>query len=224
MTNFKRADLLINIHSVIPFSRINGSGARLVIFFQGCNGSCSDCFNPETHSFEEKSLLTSSEIFTRHFVNGIEGITISGGEPFEQPSGLLEILKAAKNNHGLSTIVYTGFTYENLTDKMDFKEIFEYIDVLIDGRYEKSNSESSLLARGSTNQNFNFLNNRYSIKDFYIPGKVEYTVSKDGSVVQTGFSEIPWLAGVSGGRPTSDLKQHGGLIKDFMPCRQLVEN
>ncbi len=201
MINLKCSGVVINIHSVIPFSRVNGSGARLVIFFQGCNQSCPDCFNPETHSFKEMNLLTAGEIFAGYLVDGIEGITVSGGEPFEQPSGLFEILKTAKKGYGLSTVVYTGFTYKYLAGKNDCKDLFEYIDVLIDGRYDRSKQEESLLARGSSNQNFYFLNDRYTIEDFLIPGKVEYTFSKDGSIARTGFGEISRTAGAEGGGP-----------------------
>jgi len=188
------AGKLINIHSVIPFSRVNGSGPRLVIFLQGCKGECPDCFNPETHSFKEMNLLSAGEIFDKHLADGIEGITVSGGEPFAQPSGLLDILKTAKIDHALTTVVYTGFTYGALSEKKELKVLFDYIDVLIDGRYDSSKKETSLLARGSANQRFYFLSNRYTINDFYLPGKVEFTIGKDGLAAATGFSEIPRLA------------------------------
>jgi len=140
------------------------------------------------------NLLSAGEIFDKHLADGIEGITVSGGEPFAQPSGLLDILKTAKIDHALTTVVYTGFTYGALSEKKELKVLFDYIDVLIDGRYDSSKKETSLLARGSANQRFYFLSNRYTINDFYLPGKVEFTIGKDGLAAATGFSEIPRLA------------------------------
>ncbi|MBI2413122.1 MAG: radical SAM protein [Deltaproteobacteria bacterium] len=183
----------LNIHAVIPSSRVNGPGARLVVFFQGCARLCGGCFNPETHSFGIKEFLPIDGIFER-IQTPVEGITVSGGEPFAQTEGLILLLKAARER-SLSTIVYTGYTIEELNKIEAAREALKYIDVLVDGPFIETEKEPTLLARGSSNQGFHFLTNRYSKEDFIMDGKVEVTIKKDGSIVETGFSRVPFRAG-----------------------------
>ncbi|MBI3753534.1 MAG: anaerobic ribonucleoside-triphosphate reductase activating protein [Deltaproteobacteria bacterium] len=182
---------LLNIHSIIPLSKVNGPGNRMVVFFQGCDKNCPGCFNPDTHSFETISLYSPGALFKKYPPNKrIEGITLSGGEPFLQPEGLFELLKTAKENFNLSTVVYTGFTYKEIRQKPECLPCLEFIDVLIDGRYVESKKEPSLLARGSTNQRLYLLSSRYKREDFYMPGKIEVIIGKDGVVTNTGFGKI----------------------------------
>lgn len=181
---------LINLHSVIPSSRVNGPGNRMVIFFQGCDNNCPGCFNHMLKTFETRNECRPEEVFSKHFKNGIDGITVSGGEPFLQPEGLLELLKLAVNTYGLSTVVYSGFTKKELMNIPECAVCLNFIDVLVDGRYSISKNEPTLLARGSTNQRFCFLSDRYEKADFYMPGKVEVIIDKDGNVTQTGFNRL----------------------------------
>jgi len=186
---------LINIHSVLPRSEINGPGARMVVFFQGCDRRCPGCFNPQTHSQNPNKVMTAAEIFSGYFkmpgpANGaaVKGLTISGGEPFLQPEGLYELLKTAKLDHGLMTVVYTGYLMEELRGKDGMEELFGYIDVLVDGPFKNEYKEPSLLARGSTNQIFHMLSEKYREEDFLMKGKIEIIISKDGTITRTGFS------------------------------------
>lgn len=183
-------DILINVHSVIPLSRVNGPGSRLVVFFQGCARNCPGCFNPDTHPFKKARLYLPDELLREFMLPGIEGITVSGGEPFSQARGLFHLLKRAKEYYGLSTVVYTGFTYETLVEISPCRETFQWIDVLIDGRYEEEKKEPTLLARGSTNQRFYFFTERYQQMDFYMPAKVEITIGRDGVIRETGFDRV----------------------------------
>lgn len=184
----------INIHAIIPHSRINGPGNRMVVFFQGCRRGCLGCFNPDTHSSEERRIYSPDDILGTYpagvMAGGIEGLTISGGEPFLQADGLCALLKAAKEKFGLSTIVYTGFTYKELASDSKASTCFRFMDVLVDGRYDDSNKEPTLLARGSTNQEFHFLTAKYTKEDFYMPGKSEVIISKEGIITRTGFSRL----------------------------------
>ena len=183
-------DVIINVHSIIPVSRINGPGKRMVVFFQGCNNRCPGCFNPETHPFIKIAEYSPVTIFTKFYRPGIEGITVSGGDPFYQRRGLLRLLKCAKDDYGLSTVVYTGFIYEQLAASSLCSDIFKYTDVLIDGRFEDARRETTMLARGSTNQRLHFFSKRYEEKDFIMSGKVELIIGSDGTITQTGFSKV----------------------------------
>ena len=178
------------MHAVIPCSKINGPGKRLVVFFQGCDRNCAGCFNPATHSLETAALYSTDGVFERHLTPGIEGLTISGGEPFLQAKGLAGLLKIAKERFNLTTIVYTGFTLEELQKKTPSAEALKYTDVLIDGPFVESKKETTLLARGSSNQTFHFLSDAYTIEDFYMPGKIEISIGRDGVIVETGFGVL----------------------------------
>ncbi|MBI5886855.1 MAG: radical SAM protein [Deltaproteobacteria bacterium] len=177
----------INIHAVIPSSRVNGPGRRMVVFFQGCGRNCPGCFNPETHSDAGGLIKTPQQVFDESLTKGIEGLTVSGGEPFEQPDGLTALVRLARTRYGLTTVVYTGFTIEELQKDPQRGSALQYIDVLIDGPYKEGMKETTLLARGSTNQRLIFLSNRYQLADFYMPGKAELTISSEGVVTGTGF-------------------------------------
>lgn len=180
---------LINIHAAIPCSRVNGPGKRMVVFFQGCRRSCPGCFNAGTHSFEDRLLYGAGEVFERFFDPSVEGITVSGGEPFAQAKGLHSLLEAAVER-GLTTVVYTGFMIEELAEDPAYKPALGLIDVLIDGPFEADKTEPTLLARGSSNQRFHCLTDRYAVSDFHMPGKLEVVIGKDGDVIETGFSRL----------------------------------
>ncbi len=181
-------DKTINIHAVIASSVVNGPGRRAVVFFQGCERGCPGCFNQATHPFTPANVLTAEEVLAR-ISPGIEGITVSGGEPFMQSAGLLSLLRAARAR-GLTTVVYTGFRLHELTSP-EARECLEHTDVLIDGPFEMDLAEPTMLARGSSNQRLHFLTRRYGPGDFVMPGKVELTIGADGTVTETGFSRIP---------------------------------
>lgn len=183
-------DILINVHSVILSSRVNGPGNRMVVFFQGCARKCPNCFNPDTHPFKEAHLYSPEGLLKEFMSPRIEGITVSGGEPFYQIIGLSQLLKITREYYGLSTVVYTGFTYEKLNRVSLYSSAFKFIDVLIDGEYEEARKEPTLLARGSTNQRFYFFTDRYRLKDFYMPAKVEVIIGQDGLIRETGFSKL----------------------------------
>jgi anaerobic ribonucleoside-triphosphate reductase activating protein len=179
---------IFNIHSVIERSRVNGPGERLVVFAQGCGLKCPGCFNTALHTFESAIEIEPKALLKEHLLKGIEGITVSGGEPFEQPQPLLALLKEAKEKYHLTTVVYSGFTHKELLKMSESRNALAYIDVLIDAMFKEEEKESTLLARGSTNQSFIFLTDRYTLKDFYMPAKVEISIGPDGAITGTGFS------------------------------------
>lgn len=184
---------LLNIHAVLKSSLVNGPGKRLVVFFQGCVRGCAGCFNPDTHSNEVRTLYTPEDLLEAYLLDradladSVEGITVSGGEPFLQSAGLGRLLFLARNR-GLSTLVYTGYLIEELRADPERDKALEHIDVLIDGPFVKGLREPTLLARGSTNQRVHLLTGRYTAGDLLMPGRSEITISPGGIVTETGFS------------------------------------
>lgn len=144
----------IKLSGIVNDSIVDGPGMRLSVFTQGCPHHCSDCHNPQTHDPEGGFLQDTSFVLNALAENPLlDGVTLSGGEPFEQPLACEEIARGAKTM-GLDVWVYTGYTVENLLQQNDPKilSLLKQIDVLIDGPFEKENQSLDLLFCGSTNQ------------------------------------------------------------------------
>jgi anaerobic ribonucleoside-triphosphate reductase activating protein len=177
----------LNIHSMLYHSKANGPGTRAVIWFQGCALQCKGCFNPLTHSFEKNILMKpetlAQEIFT--FSNEIEGITISGGEPFEQHKGLSKFLQIIRLQSQLSVIVFSGYTIEQINK--NFNSVLKYLDVLIAGPYIEKERQATNLA-GSANKTFHFLTERYTKHDFENIPDAEILIDSNGNITASGIT------------------------------------
>jgi anaerobic ribonucleoside-triphosphate reductase activating protein len=133
-------------------SIVDGEGLRAVIWTQGCSHNCLGCHNPKTHDFN-KGFLIDIDVIKKEIdiLKLHDGLTFSGGDPFFQIKECTEIAMYAKNK-GLNIWCYTGFTYEQLMNIKLAKEFLNYIDVLIDGKFEISKKTFNAKFRGSSNQ------------------------------------------------------------------------
>ena len=122
-------------------------------------------------------------------VENIEGLTISGGEPFDQPTALLELVKSIKNNSSLSIIVYSGYTIEQIKNNVKKKSVLRYIDVLIDGKYVDNKAETKYY-KGSSNQKLHFISDILSSKDFKSSNPVEVIITKENEIIMSGFPAV----------------------------------
>lgn len=142
----------IRIFGIAPESIVDGTGIRLAIFVQGCNHHCKGCHNPESHPFDGGKLYDVTKIISMMDNPLLDGITLSGGEPFLQAKACKEIAVAA-HEWGLNVWCYTGYTYEQIVEKnVDKVGLLDHVDVLVDGRFEIDKRSLDLLFRGSTNQ------------------------------------------------------------------------
>ncbi len=137
-------------------SIVDGPGVRLSIYFQGCPHSCPGCHNPETHDYRGGREMSVKELL--ELVDGagpIDGVTISGGEPFEQ-AGPAAGLAAALTGRGLDLVLYSGYTFENLLEKSRVdsgtRTLLRSGSLLVDGPFILSEQDYSLAYRGSRNQ------------------------------------------------------------------------
>jgi anaerobic ribonucleoside-triphosphate reductase activating protein len=147
---------VIQIASIVEESIVDGPGLRFVVFTQGCPHKCPGCHNPQTHNKyggREISLEEILERFDKH--EGLDGITISGGEPFEQSENLSKLAKEI-HKRNKNVIVYTGYTLEKLKEmeKLDLgiEKLLDETDLLIDGPFLISRRSIELSFTGSTNQ------------------------------------------------------------------------
>jgi anaerobic ribonucleoside-triphosphate reductase activating protein len=148
----------IRISGIVPESIVDGPGIRFVLFVQGCEMNCPGCHNPATHDKNGGFDITADEIMEKIAANPlIDGVTFSGGEPFlqaEELAPLAEKIKAA----GLSLIVYSGYTYEQLKSRKGADKLLALADFLVDGRFLEEEKSLELRFRGSRNQNVIDLN------------------------------------------------------------------
>ena len=146
----------IRIAGLIRESYVDGEGIRYAIFMQGCLRRCAGCHNPETHALDGGRLIDTAEIISEIKKNPLlDGITLTGGEPFLQIDSADEIARAVKN-FGLSVWCYTGFIFEDLPPEA--APLLKNIDVLIDGAFIESQRDLELQFRGSRNQRIIDLN------------------------------------------------------------------
>ena len=146
----------LRIAGIISESVVDGPGVRYTIFTQGCPHNCEGCHNPQTHDFEGGYFADTDDLFDEMMADPlIRGVTLSGGEPFEQPRPLAE-LAARVHAAGKDVIAYSGYTYEELLDKSHeepaIMDLLLNTDTLIDGQFVREQMDLELKFRGSANQ------------------------------------------------------------------------
>lgn len=149
--------LATEIKSNIRESIVDGEGFRIVMFTQGCTHHCKGCHNPTTWKMDggiEYSVLEISEHILNMYKKGkgfYSGLTISGGDPLFQIEELKELLILLKKAEPeLNIWIYTGF--ETAEVKNNFKDILEYVDVFVTGKFIEELKNYECEFRGSTNQ------------------------------------------------------------------------
>ena len=178
----------MNIHAY-KISRVNGPGKRFTLWTQGCSKGCVNCFNPETWNNKNNIILSTSEIFELIENQQIDGVTITGGDPFEQEEELLELLILISSlSLSKGVIVFTGFTYDEIRENKIREKCCDYIDVLIDGRYEDHNRVTDCF-KGSSNQNIIYFSSKIKEEELIMDQEVEVSLG-DGIISVTGFPSI----------------------------------
>lgn len=142
----------IRVAGIKEESIVDGPGIRFVVFTQGCKHNCRGCHNPHTHSFDGGMLMKIDDIVDKIKGNSLlKGITLSGGEPFEQAESCLELVKKVKKL-GLDVFCYTGYTVEELLKDKDKKRLVKEVDTLVDGKFILEEKNLLLKFKGSENQ------------------------------------------------------------------------
>lgn len=174
-----------------PDSIVDGEGIRTVIWTQGCPHNCLGCHNPETHDINGGALVDLEEVY--EIIDGLEGqdgITFSGGDPFMQPKECSEIARYARSK-GLNIWAYTGFTFESLLllseKKSEIMDFLKEIDVLIDGKFELAKKSYNCIFRGSSNQRIIDVKKSLKAKKVVLACKYQDSTKLNGRHKQTGI-------------------------------------
>ncbi len=148
----------------------NGPGIRVNLFVTGCTHNCPGCFNKDYQDFQYGEIYTdkqTTEIISYLDKPNIKGITILGGEPFQNVSGLLKPIKIIReyidefnqNHQGENKFnaykdiwIYSGYTFEEILSNEKMLSLLKYCDVLIDGKFIQELLDLRLKFRGSSNQ------------------------------------------------------------------------
>ena len=146
----------MRIAGTVQDSIVDGPGFRFVLFTQGCPHHCEGCQNPQTHDPAGGTEISTEEIVGQILSNPLtDGVTFSGGEPFEQAADCAVIARQAREQ-GLNVWTYTGYTFEQLAEKMKTdrgtEELLALTDVLVDGRFVLAQKSFDVPWRGSRNQ------------------------------------------------------------------------
>ena len=182
----------------VSVTRAEGPGARYGLWLQGCSIRCPGCCNP--HLFDSaggRRVAVSALLAEVAVVRGeIEGVTLLGGEPFEQAASLSAFASGVRAL-GLSVLAFSGYRIEELRGRYDraIDALLLATDVLVDGGYEATWPETERLWVGSTNQRFHYLTDRYTAAiERPSPGEplrsVEVRLTPDGRLSLNGWPAV----------------------------------
>jgi anaerobic ribonucleoside-triphosphate reductase activating protein len=148
-------DESIYLYRIYHHSTVDGPGRRSVVQVAGCSIRCAGCYVPETHERTNGKLTSIYDIVEEvdKKSGAHDGVSILGGEPFDQPESLrilVEKLKA-KNYH---LVIYSGYTLETLLARgqESINRILSITDLLIDGAFVRELASNAGEYRGSSNQ------------------------------------------------------------------------
>lgn len=145
----------MNFAQIRKYDVANGPGIRTTIFVTGCTHKCHNCFNEEYQDFDFGDPWTqqeTDEVIEDLKLDEVRGLTILGGEPFQNEVDLLEVLRDIKKEVQKDIWIFSGYTYEEILKDQDKKKLLEECDVLVDGRFVEALKDLSLRFRGSSNQ------------------------------------------------------------------------
>lgn len=154
----------IRIHAVLPCTETLGPYRRFAVWVQGCPRLCDGCMTPDARPFDGGYTAGVDRLAEKiAATENIEGLTISGGEPFEQAGALCHLVKRVRKKRDMGVVVYTGYEIETLHggEREDIEKFLGVIDTLIDGPYVRE-SDDGLSLRGSANQRAIHLTDRYA--------------------------------------------------------------
>ncbi|MBP7867206.1 MAG: radical SAM protein [Acidobacteria bacterium] len=187
-------DVPVRLADEAACTEAEGPGKRYALWFQGCSLRCPGCANPGMLDPAGGYGATVGDVAARLRAardrHGLRGVTLLGGEPFDQPEALRGIVAAARGL-GLDVLLFTGHTLEALRARRDpvTDAVLAGTDALVDGPYLAERHTDRLYLRGSDNQRVHVLGPGLGPGDLTGPNRLEVRV-RDGEVEITGFPGV----------------------------------
>lgn len=143
----------ISLLKVVESTTVDGPGLRTSIYCAGCVNKCPGCHNPQSWDINNGQMTDVNDIFAQivaddEFCN----VTFTGGDPMYQARSFAELAKLIKQQTSKTIWCYSGYTIEEIMADEDKRELLQWIDVLVDGRFVQALRDESLIFRGSSNQ------------------------------------------------------------------------
>lgn len=181
----------IRYHAILCGSAANGPGRRNVVWLQGCTLNCPGCFNPLTHDPQSGKLISCAELCGLLLRPDpiCEGITISGGEPFQQAEALLELLRNLKLRNSPPVLVFSGYSFSRIQDDPVCCSCLPFVDALICGPFMPDEPPAYERFCSSANQELILLTDRYTNRDFENLPLGEIMIDKEGNAVVSGIRQ-----------------------------------
>ena len=158
---------MLRVAAIVDDTEAEGPGHRWALWVQGCSLRCAGCCNPEMFDEARGSAYTIEDLVARIPATA-EGITLLGGEPFEQAEGAARLAEAARAR-GLTVMVFSGYTLDELRARPEAQRLLAATDLLVDGRYDRERPEPAPPAGrrwiGSANQTMHYLTGAYRADD-----------------------------------------------------------
>lgn len=150
----------MNYASIIKCDIANGEGFRVSLFVSGCGRGCPGCHNREAQDPSFGKLFddrAKQKIFKELEHDYCKGLSLLGGEPMsilsDNRASVIALCKEVKEKFPYKDIwMWTGYKYEELLADETAKEVFEYIDYVVDGPFVEELKDVSLKFCGSSNQ------------------------------------------------------------------------
>lgn len=145
----------MNFAQIRKYDVANGPGIRTTIFVTGCTHNCHNCFNEEYQDFNYGDTWTdkeTEEVIRYLNLDEVKGLTLLGGEPFQNEVDLLQVIRDIKKEVQKDIWIFSGYSYEEILKDQDKKKLLEECDVLVDGRFVEALKDLKLRFRGSSNQ------------------------------------------------------------------------
>jgi anaerobic ribonucleoside-triphosphate reductase activating protein len=184
-----------NVAHIEPESHIYGPGKRFVIWLQGCSLACEGCWNQQMWSFKPNQLIDRQALLEQILASEhIDGITVLGGEPLQQPDNLVWLLQQIRSNSDLNCVLYSGYEQYEIEQQGLWPVLETACDLMILGRYEQSRNSRSRQWTGSDNQTFYYPENTRITQ---VPGpleQMEIIINDSGAISILGYPDSDILA------------------------------
>lgn len=143
--------MALRVLDIARGTSVDGPGLRDSIYFAGCRHACEGCHNPQSWDMNGGKEMSDDEVMAILREDDFD-VTFSGGDPMYRAAEVARLARRIKAELGKTIWCYTGFVFENIVMKADFRCLLETIDVLVDGPFVLAGRDISLRFRGSGNQ------------------------------------------------------------------------